>query len=160
MNLIPFRRITLVSPLPLDEVQHLLISVTKTPKEFEFVGNKEKIKNRYKFNGVVLDNTFSISKNVSYPQNFLPLIYGEMETMPKGTLLSIQFTLFFGSWVLFGIGSFISLFIGIMFTCVGSEPAIALGGYFFFIINYVVATANFNLHVKDAIHLLEESLVY
>lgn len=154
----PYTTKTLILPHSADETQYLLSSVTKSPEVYRLDGKDDKIPNLYKFNGKVGEHTFSISKKVKYPQNFIPLIKGEIEGTKSGSIVTFSFTLFFASWFLLLLGSILSFFVAFIFLFVRYEAVIGYSALVLFFINYMVSIANFNIHVKDSWKLLQEVL--
>ncbi|WP_053406422.1 hypothetical protein [Persicobacter sp. CCB-QB2] len=87
MPFFPVFKETLVLPLPLKEVKE------KLRKRLVADGDLPEEK-KGKFNGKVFENTFRISLYINYPDNYLPLMVGELEATSKGTLVFITYRLF------------------------------------------------------------------
>lgn len=156
----PYTTKTFILPHTADEAQYLLSSVTKSPEVYRLDGKEDKIPNLYKFNGKVGKQTFSISKKVKYPQNFIPLIKGQIEGTKTGSIVIIDFTLFFASWFLLFLGSGLTLLIAGIFLFLRYDPVIGYSAFVLFLLNYIVSIANFNIHVKDSCKLLQEVLSF
>lgn len=156
----PYTTKTLILPHSADEAQYLLSSVTKSPEVYRLDGKTDKIPNLYKFNGRVDEYSFSVSKKVNYPQNFIPLIKGQIEGTKKGSIVSVKFTLFFASWFLLVLGSALTLFVAGIFLFFRYDAIIGYSAFLLFLLNYVVSIANFNIHVKDSHKLLQEVLSF
>lgn len=159
ITLIPYKYKTLVLPLKKEEVLYLLESVTETPENRPFFENKEKIKGLVKFNGVIREDRFSISKKCSHPQYFIPLIKGSIYPAKDNTIVRLTFRLFPHSSIMLTLVTVISLFLAGTFILLTNEKyaGITVGLGF---LNYLVAYGNFQIHTKDGLAELVNTLSF
>ena len=94
MNLLPFHSETLVSALPKKEILGHLIRVTR---EVNFLDSRTQINPKVKFNGMIGQEGFRISKAINRGNTFLPLITGEVESTPRGSIIFMKYRLFPGA---------------------------------------------------------------
>lgn len=156
MAFFPYHKSVLVLPLENKTAEDLLkLMTTKTEAYHELIQTRRKVTVE-KFQGKVQEGKFTISKKVYYPQNYLPLITGEIEPTKGGCLVITHYSLFPGTKFLFYLWSFVMLTIALVFLLYRPNFLYASLAIFFFALNYVVAVANFNMHVKDSKKLLQE----
>lgn len=139
--LIPVRRETIISSYSLSQIRQLL----------EIAVHKD-------FNGRVSGKTFRLSRKVNYPNNYIPLVHGTLESSSRGCIIMVKYTLFFSTRMFLIFWSSLCLLIGLVllaFTPEYSYGLIALGGA---MANYGVTMANFNKQFKLTRNLLLTSL--
>ncbi|MBN3581258.1 hypothetical protein JYB64_02595 [Algoriphagus aestuarii] len=137
MNLIPHHTETIVSVLSKKEV---LGHLSKVTSEANFLDQRSRSNKEVKFNGIVGQNGFRISKVVDKGDTFLPLIVGEVEETPRGSIIFLKFKLFPGAT---------------FFLVFWSIVLIAFAGFFFFLIHNInyglictsLAIANYGLAI-------------
>jgi hypothetical protein len=157
MILLPIKRETIVLPFSAEEVEKKLWLSIFPVKPGESMPDKSD--ELFLFNGWVKNRKFRISRRVRTPENFLPLMKGNIEETSLGSLLFIQYSLFFSSiffLIFWSVVTFLLTFFFVYFY------GIILYGVISFCLgigNYVVAVANFNIQVKKSKMLLEEILV-
>lgn len=147
MNLIPVHTETIVSVLSKKEVLGHLMRVTS---EVNYLDQRSRGNKDVKFNGMVGQNGFRVSKVVDKGDTFLPLIIGEVEETPRGSIIFLKFKLFPGAT---------------FFLVFWSIVLVAFAGFFFFMIhnfnygvicaslaiaNYALAIYFFNRQVKSS----------
>lgn len=111
MNLLPYHTETLVSALSQKEVLGHLMRVTR---EVNFLDSRTQNLPGIKFNGMIGQEGFRISKVVRRGETFLPLISGKVESTARGSIIFLKFQLFpatvfflvFWSIVLLGFAGF------------------------------------------------------
>ena len=91
MNLLPYHSEILVSALSKKEVLGHLVRVTR---EVNFLDSGIPRDTRIKFNGMIGQEGFRISKVIQKGETFLPLITGEVESTPRGAIIFIRYRLF------------------------------------------------------------------
>ncbi|WP_035468037.1 hypothetical protein [Algoriphagus mannitolivorans] len=92
MNLLPYHTETLVSVLSKKEVLGHLMRVTR---EVNFLDSRTQVlPDSIKFNGMIGQEGFRISRVVKKGETFLPLIRGEVEETPRGSIIFLKFQLF------------------------------------------------------------------
>ncbi len=106
------------------------------------------------FNGFLYESGFSISKNNTYPQYFLPIIKGEFIEGEKETLLHLVYELYRGAKVFLVLWSGICLLAFLFCVLVMKIPFYGLIALVVLLLNYMIVLANFNLHCKQSKTLL------
>lgn len=152
MNFLPIHNETLVSPLS----SHALIkrlSMSTAPVLKQAISKGEST-----FQGVLEDDKFRISQQLRQPNNYVPLIEGEIETTRRGCLVFVTYKLFFSSflflafWSVTCLGLCIFLTLGVQ-NYLYAALAIGLG-----ILNYVITMLNFRKQVAISHALLLDTL--
>lgn len=114
MNLLPFHSETLVSALSKEEVLGHLIRVTR---EVNFLDARTQQDSKIRFNGMIGQEGFRISRAIKKGDSFLPLITGEVESTPRGSIIFIRYRLFPTTVFFLGFWSIILLaFTGFYFA--------------------------------------------
>ena len=141
MKLLPYHTETLVSVLSKKEVLGHLMRVTR---EVNFLDSRTQyLPESIKFNGIIGQEGFRISKVVRRGETFLPLVQGEVEATPLGSIIFLRFQLFpatiffLAFWSLVLLGFSIFYFFGVKninygLLCLGLGLANYLMGMFFF----------------------------
>lgn len=156
MRLLPVYQETLVLPLSARETAWRLKQLTR-PVE-KGVEYPEELEMRFLFNGWVEENHFRLSRRVQQPENFLPLMAGRIEGTSVGSILFVHYRLFFSAALFLFFWTVICLLLSLFFLFFHQEylyAAIALG---LGIGNYLVATKNFHLQIRNSRKALEEAL--
>lgn len=91
MNLIPYHTETLVSALSKEEVLGQLMRVTR---EVNFLDARTWTDEKIKFNGMIENEGFRISKSIKKGETFLPLVIGKVEGTPRGSIIFLRYRLF------------------------------------------------------------------
>lgn len=94
MNLLPYHSETLVSALSKKEILGHLIRVTR---EVNFLDSRSRQDPKIKFNGMIGQAGFRISKSIHRGETFLPLIIGEVESTGRGSIIFMRYKLFPGA---------------------------------------------------------------
>lgn len=157
MILLPVKRETIVLPFPADEVEKKLWLSIFPVKAGESMPDKRD--ELFLFNGWIKNRKFKISRRLRSPENFLPLMKGNIEETSLGSLLFIRYSLFFSSIFFLIFWSIVTLFLTFFFVYFYGIILYAAISFSLGIGNYVVAVANFNMQVKKSKILLEEILV-
>lgn len=145
MNLLPYHSETLVSALSKQEVLGHLIRVTAEVNYLDkrTVGNK-----RILFNGMVGQKGFHISRVIDRGNTFIPLVVGQVEETPRGSIIFLKYKLFPGAkfflafWTVVLVG-FVAYFFAIAQNFAFGAICLALA-----IVNYGMAVFFFNRQVK------------
>jgi hypothetical protein len=142
---LPFRNTVLVSVHGAETLLEKLRRVCYNPSEDDVA------QNRHRFNGRVSAAGFSISRRLSYPDNYLPLIRGRVEKIPGGCLVHIRYNLFFSSRIILIFWTLLSLAAAVALFWRG-QPLGAVPALLFGLGNYGVTMANFRrqLHLSEA----------
>lgn len=156
MNFLPYQNSILVLPLVAQEVENKLVRRTKTlsPETFHTFQSI----NHPLFNGWIKENKFKISRRITHPENFLPLIVGKIEPTSKGCILFIRYQMFPG--ILFFIVFFcVVILLTSVFFLVFQKNLVTF--IFLLLVSvglYIIAIMDFNQKVKISRKLLERVL--
>ncbi|SIN99665.1 hypothetical protein [Algoriphagus halophilus] len=104
MKLLPYHTETLVSALSKQEVLGHLIRVTA---EVNYLDQRTRGNKKILFNGMVGQKGFRISKVVDKGDTFLPLVLGQVEETPRGSIIFLKYRLFPGAIFFLAFWSFI-----------------------------------------------------
>lgn len=145
MNLLPFHSETLVSALSKEEVLGHLIRVTR---EVNFLDIRTQTDPKIRFNGMIGQEGFRISRAIKKGDTFIPLITGEVESTPRGSIIFIRYRLFPSAVFFLAFWSVVLLaFAGFYFGVQGSWEkggiCIALA-----LVNYALGIFFFHRQVK------------
>lgn len=91
MNLLPIHSETLVSILSKEEVLGHLIRVTR---EVNFMDARTQRDPQIRFNGMIGQKGFRISRVIKRGDSFLPLITGQVESTARGSIIFLNYRLF------------------------------------------------------------------
>jgi hypothetical protein len=155
LNLLPYHSETLVSALSKKEILGHLIRVTR---EVNYLDSRTLQDSTIKFNGMIGQEGFRISKVINRGDTFLPLITGEVETTPRGSIIFMRYRLFPGAvfflifWSLVLLAFSIFYFVGDKnftygFICLGLAC-----------LNYLLCVFFFHRQIKAARELFCELL--
>lgn len=143
MTLIPHKNETLVLPITCEQVISRLSLLTQPASLTELSGDEE-----IRFNGFVGTTNFQISRKLSYPQNYLPLIKGRIETSSRGCIIFLKYRLFFGSLMFFTFWTIMTILIGLFLIFFTAEYVYAVISFASGAINFLVTVMNFNKQVS------------
>lgn len=118
----------------------------------------ETVEENFLFNGWVKETRFRISRKVRHPENFLPIIIGDIEGTSTGSILFIRYRLFFSSALFLIFWSAISLLLCLFFLLVHKQYIYAFIALSLGILNYVIATKNFHLQIRSSRRTLDKAL--
>ncbi len=153
MNLLPVHSETLVSILSKEEV---LAHLVRTTREVNFLDARTQQGKGIRFNGMVSKKTFRISQVIKRGDSFLPLITGQVESTPRGSIIFVNYRLFPGT---------------VFFLVFWSVVLLAFAGYYFFgednisysciclglaILNYALSMYFFRRQVKTSREVFHE----
>jgi len=113
MNLLPYRKIELYSPLPADAVVRRLRNAVE-PKRWLRFGAGD-----CPFEGTVTQTTFNIQRIISYRNSFLPQIRGTIIPEGNGSRISLTMQLHIA------VAIFMTVWLGgVSFAVVATAPAV------------------------------------
>jgi hypothetical protein len=153
LNLLPFHSETIVSALSKEEVLGHLIRVTK---EVNFLDARTQQDSKILFNGMIGQEGFRISKSIKKGDSFLPLITGEVEATPRGSIIFLRYRLFPGTVFFLAFWSIVLLaFTAFYFGVLRSveKGSICLG---LALINYAMGVFFFHRQVKVSREVFHE----
>lgn len=145
MYLLPYKRETVVLPFSTTEALLLIGHVTEPVSMSPSKDDK-----KFLFNGMIYDKSFKISRKINYPQNFLPLIKGQVEETRLGSILFVEYELFFSSRMFLTVWSVLCILIALFFSIYPKEYMYAVIALLAGSLNYAVSWMNFNKQVKDS----------
>ncbi len=143
MNLIPRQTETVISPLTPAMISRRLDSLTASPSLRSNRFDKDKL-----FQGKVGNYSFVVSRKISHPNNFIPLVNGTVESTSKGSIIFIKYTLFRSSLLFLSFAIIIAVLIGIAFIFTGLPWLYSITAFAFGLANYLVTLLNFNRQVR------------
>jgi hypothetical protein len=160
MSLWPFQNRTLVLSCTADEGLRRLRSAAFEMDKKEF-NPKEKLapEDEIEFNGWFSDYNFRVSKRITHPDNFLPLVDGRLEPTSNGSILFVNFKLFFGSLVMVMLWTILSILLSIFFIFVYKHTVYASIAVVVGLVQYIVVMLNFNRQVVRTWITLKDVLV-
>lgn len=156
MRLLPYQQETFVLPYAAEEVLNRLRALTRpVDGEFEYSYAEE---NRFLFNGIVSRQGFRISRKISKPENFLPLLSGRLEATSVGCLLFVSYRLFFATTLFLVFWSVVCLLLCLFFLIYHEAWLYAAIAFGVGCVQYVIAVKNFGLQVQRSRQALEKVL--
>ena len=151
MTIIPLKTETVVSTLAPDEVL-LRLHLATMPAEKPEKGSGAT------FQGLIADDHFRISQNLRHPNNFVPLIEGQLDQTKHGTLIFIKYKLFFSSVMFLVFWTLVTFGAGAFLLVSGENTRYAMMAFALGLLNYGIVILNFNKQVKISHNLLLEKL--
>lgn len=151
--LFPYRKETMVLPIPLDEALIHLSKVTRPVSR-----SVKKGETQFLFNGSIDKDRFTISRRVDYPNNYIPLIKAFTGDSTRGCILFLEYRLFFSSFMFLVFWSIISVLLGLFLLFYAHEINYAMVAWGAGILNYVVTLMNFKKQYIISRKLLLEAL--
>ena len=112
------------------------------------------------FNGLINSASFIISRNVAYPQYFIPMIRGEFVEGEGETLLKLEYDLHRGTKVYLGLWTVICIIASIYCLWIMNNvlfSGLALGIMF---LNYLIVLGNFRMHSSKSRETLLKILMF
>ncbi len=160
MYYLPFSTETMVLPFGMNEVRNRLKAATLSVNKADDV-EEQKINPDHTilFNGRIVDNKFTVSLKIKHPQNFLPLVKGNIEPTTFGSIVFLKYKLFFSTNLFLIFWSILSFLLTLFFLIAYHKHLYAFLCLLFGISNYLITMANFNKQVKkthDVFHRLFE----
>lgn len=149
ITLLPAFHETIVLPIKAGVVFHLLEDATSNKP---FIQSNEQ---RLFFNGWVKEDKFRLSLRVHRANNYLPLVFGQLEPTSSGSILLVDYKLFPTTRLLLVLWTII-LILGSIFTSFQAKNILyLLGGACIIMIIHAIVWSNFNLQLKptrEALH--------
>ncbi|WP_299458372.1 hypothetical protein [uncultured Microscilla sp.] len=164
MKLFPRQSSVFVSGYTIDEIAHKLEAAIKPAKVKEDAFSEHwllparSLEQDYPFRGVIQEAGFRISRKVTYPESFMPVIDGKIESTSKGCILFIDYTLLKGTRFFMSVALVFSLILGMLLLFAEHNLWYLLASLGFVGLGYAVAWLNFQQKVKICKDLLEEVL--
>lgn len=156
MKFFPFQRRVISVSWNADETAYMLSCFTRNIKDYRHTDQLNPKIDMYKFNGWVKEDKFKVSKWVKYPQNFIPIASGEIAETQNGSIVTVQYQLFPATRFLLLLSLIVSVLVLLIFGFYKQNWWVCGFTVFLFALNYVISTANFNIHVRDCHKTLEE----
>lgn len=111
------------------------------------------------FNGWFSDYSFRISKRLSHPDNFVPIVDGHIDPTSSGSILFVNFKLFFSSLLMVMLWTILSILLSIFFLFVYHEIIYASIAIVVGLVQYIVVMLNFNRQVVKTWMTLKDIMV-
>lgn len=164
MKLFPCQSSVFVSGYTADEIAHKLEAAIKPAKIKEDVFSEHwllparSLEQNYPFRGAIQEAGFRISRKVTYPESFMPVIDGKIESTSKGCILFIDYNLLKGTRFFMSVSLVFALFLGMFFLLAERNLWYFLASLGFIGVGYGVTWLSFQQKVKMCKELLEEVL--
>ncbi len=142
---LPYHSETLVSSFSKEEVRDCL---KKATAEVNYLDKRSMTKEGVKFNGLIGESGFRISKVVDKGDTFLPLMLGEIEDTPRGSIIFLNYKLFPGAIFFLGLWSVLLVVFSVLFAWISAEFSYALFCLLAAGLNYSVSVFFFHRQVK------------
>ena len=158
MSFWPFQNRTLVlscsADVALSRLQASVLQMDK--KEYNPKTTEE---DEIEFNGWFSDYNFRISKRIAHPDNFLPIVDGRIEPTSSGSILFVNFKLFFSSLLMVMVWTILSILLATFFLFVYHQIIYASIAVVVGLVQYVVVVLNFNRQVVKTWMVLKNILI-
>lgn len=154
IHLRPHYSETIVLAYAVDEVMGLFDKNTAHQKEPILEG---KVSDERYFNGRIQETNFLISRKIKSPENFLPLIRGRIEPTRNGSILFLEYSLFFSTRLFLGFWTLLTLGIGSVLLFLKLKPEMGLYLISFGVLQYLLCMFFFHRQVdktRDLIYKL------
>lgn len=138
---------TIVLPIGGQTALELLKFHTQAPSPAEEV-EPDPFRGKTLFNGYIHTSGFTISRRVSYPENALPLVKGQIEKTSLGCIIHLHYRPFVSSMLFLGFWLLVALALGLFFWLVKDNLPYALIAFAALPVNYLIIVINFNRQVK------------
>ncbi len=155
MDWLPIKTETLI--LPYDSVElvaRLKTAVRPLPADEKNEENREWL-DSFRFNGIVSASSFRISKIIKQPENFLPLIIGQIDNTSTGCILFLKYKLFFGTLFYLIFWSVLTLLLTLFFILLHNNYLYGMVSLGFGVASYAIALANFKIQIGKSKKLLD-----
>ena len=111
-----------------------------------------------KFIGSIGDASFSITRYLSRPENFMPLIQGQIEAVSRGCLLSLRYTLQFSSRMFVIFWTITTLLFAMFLWFIQSNWQFGMAALGVLALNILVTHVNFQRQYRRSREILMEVL--
>lgn len=142
---LPFHSETLVSSFSKKEVMHSLKKVTS---EVNYLDPRTRQDKSVMFNGLIGESGFRISKVVDRGDTFLPLILGDIEDTPRGSIIFLKYKFFPGAIFFLAFWSILLLAFTAFFIWGKANYTYATLCLLIGIVNYLTSIFFFQRQVK------------
>jgi hypothetical protein len=153
MKIIPRQTETVISPLQPSEINRRLDGLTASPSLRSNRTEEDKL-----FQGRVHNRSFVLSRKISHPNNFIPLVNGRIESTSKGSIIFIKYSLFKSSLLFLSFAIGIAFIIGLLFILLDLPELYSITAFALGLANYLVTLLNFNRQVRMTHEALLEAL--
>ncbi len=160
MNLLPYHRETLVSPLSKEALLSKLASVTREPGVANQAAPTGPAPGQQLFNGRIGSEKFRISRSLKKGDTFLPLIVGRVEATPRGSLLFLRYTLFPSATFFMSFWTLVLLAFGLFYFFATQTWSYGLLCLALALLNYGMGVFFFQRQLGFSRHLLQEAITF
>lgn len=164
MKLFPCQSSVFVSGHTTEEIVHKLDTAIKPAKVKEDVLSEHwllptrSLEQDYPFRGSLQEANFRIARKMAYPEYFMPMIEGRIESTSKGCILFVEYSLLKGTRFFMSTALVFTLLIGFFFLLSERNLWYFLASLFAMGVGYGVTCLSFQQKVKMCRDLLEETL--
>jgi hypothetical protein len=154
IHLRPHYSETIVLAYAVDEVIALFSKATELQRKPIL---EDQSKDQVYFNGIISRDKFLISRKIRSPENFLPLIKGRVEPTSHGTILFLEYKLFFSTILFLGFWTLLTVIGGSLLFFLKLKPEMGLYLLCFGILQYLLCMFFFHRQVdksRDMIYQL------
>lgn len=156
MSWLPIENETLVLPYPAEEVFQRIRLATR-PLE-PYVPLSVQGEENFWFNGVIKSDGFRLSRKLTRPNSFLPIIIGKVAPTSKGCIVFLSYKMFTATLLFIGFWSILTLLIALYFILYEKlyeygALAILIGA-----VNYIISLLSFQKQVVVSSRLMKYTL--
>jgi len=161
MSIPPYDRFVIESKLPVREVVERLRTYVQATQKYRFgSGQFQRASSTRKFQGILSENGFTLSRIIKYGNSFLPVIDGAFEPTSRGTTIQVRMKL---HWA---VVCFMAVVVAVLavgtvrgLTELWPSPAFAIVPAFFLTMLWLMSFLGFRWEAKRARALLEKILI-
>lgn len=154
LNILPVRHETLVLPYSAKAVYRRLWKSVKPVRKQDPM--PEVPDGEFRFNGRIAPMDFIISRRVPFPENFLPLIKGRIESTPLGCIIFLRYRMFFSTNFFLAFWSLITFLSGLFLLLYKQYYWQSAAAFGIGVFNYILVIHSFNRQVRKSRQLLNE----
>ncbi|MCC5929294.1 MAG: hypothetical protein JJU28_08630 [Cyclobacteriaceae bacterium] len=155
MSWIPYLTETRVSLYDRAKLIQRLKNISLSPEET--LENPED-RNKIFFNGYVRESSFRLSLALRRPNNYIPLVCGDVENTSSGSIIFITYKLFPGTVRLLTFWSAISFLFTLFFAIPYQAYWYAAISFSLGLVNYIISLENFKAQVRKTQRALQKAL--
>ena len=149
MRFFPFERETIVLPVNGRRVAALIKEKTQT--------QAEEAKGRI-FKGIVHESQFTVTLRINRAQILIPQVHGDIEDTSAGCIVFLKYRFFPNTTFFLIFWTVVSFTLALVFLGPADNYLYGCLSLAFCIVNYLIALANFDVHLKHIKKALESVL--
>lgn len=152
---LPVENETLVLPYSGDKVFERLRKATRPLEPYLPLSVQEE---DFRFNGVIEVDEFRLSRKITRPNSFLPVITGKVAPTSKGCIVFLSYRLFSSTLLFIGFWSVLTLLISLYFFLYEKLYTYGTIAVIIGVANYMIALLNFRKQVAISSQLVKQTL--